>query len=119
MQYSASSFLFKNLLSISTCNPYNLRQGHRVCPETMRSGTAFEWLLGLAACAASIAQQAPPVVIADPPAEKQYPAALVGLTVPGHGADMDATFYLAAGAGTHGTVLLLHGLPGYEQNMDL
>ena len=32
---------------------------------------------------------------------------------------MDATFYLAAGAGPHGTVLLLHGLPGYEQNIDL
>jgi pimeloyl-ACP methyl ester carboxylesterase len=32
---------------------------------------------------------------------------------------MDATLYLASGAGLHGTVLLLHGLPGYESNGDL
>jgi pimeloyl-ACP methyl ester carboxylesterase len=32
---------------------------------------------------------------------------------------MDATFYLASGAGPHGSVLLLHGLPGYETNGDL
>jgi hypothetical protein len=32
---------------------------------------------------------------------------------------MDATFYLAGGAGSHGTVLLLQGLPGYESNVDL
>jgi uncharacterized protein len=32
---------------------------------------------------------------------------------------MDATFYIASGAGPHGTVLLLHGLPGYENNGDL
>ena len=32
---------------------------------------------------------------------------------------MDAFFYLAAGEGPHGTVLLLHGLPGYEINGDL
>lgn len=27
--------------------------------------------------------------------------------------------YMAAGAGPHPTVLLLHGLPGNEQNVDL
>jgi len=32
---------------------------------------------------------------------------------------MDAFFYLAGGASPHGTVLLLHGLPGYEINVDL
>jgi len=32
---------------------------------------------------------------------------------------MDGAIYLAAGAGPHGTVLLLHGLPGYENNADL
>ena len=44
---------------------------------------------------------------------------MVGLTVPSHGVDMDGLFYLAGGPGPHGTVLLLHGLPGYELNMDL
>jgi pimeloyl-ACP methyl ester carboxylesterase len=39
--------------------------------------------------------------------------------VPSHGVEMDATFYLAGGVNPHGTVLLLHGLPGYETNGDL
>jgi len=66
------------------------------------------------------AQQPPPAaVISDPPVDKQFPPGMATITVPSHGVDMDATFYLAAGSGTHGTVLLLHGLPGYEQNADL
>jgi pimeloyl-ACP methyl ester carboxylesterase len=32
---------------------------------------------------------------------------------------MNAVFYLAAGAGSHPTLLLLHGFPGNEQNLDL
>ncbi len=56
---------------------------------------------------------------ADPPRDAQHPAALQELTVPSHGAAMNAVFYLAAGATTHPTVLLLHGFPGNEQNLDL
>ena len=58
-------------------------------------------------------------VVADPPSDAKFPPRLAGITVPSHGVDMDATFYLAGGAGPHGTVLLLHGLPGYENNADL
>ncbi|MCI0349987.1 MAG: alpha/beta fold hydrolase [Acidobacteriales bacterium] len=65
------------------------------------------------------AQQPPSAVVADPPVDKKFPPAIVGLTVPSHGVDMDATFYLAGGSEPHGTVLLLHGLPGYEHNGDL
>jgi pimeloyl-ACP methyl ester carboxylesterase len=36
-----------------------------------------------------------------------------------HGARLNAVFYLASGAGPHPVVLLLHGFPGNEQNMDL
>jgi len=32
---------------------------------------------------------------------------------------MNALFYLAAGAGPHPTMVLLHGFPGNEQNLDL
>jgi hypothetical protein len=32
---------------------------------------------------------------------------------------MDAFLYLAAGPSPHGTVMRLHGLPGYEINGDL
>jgi pimeloyl-ACP methyl ester carboxylesterase len=65
------------------------------------------------------AQMTPTAVVADPPVDTKYPPGLAGITVPSHGVDMDATFYLASGAGSHGTVLLLHGLPGYENNVDL
>ncbi len=65
------------------------------------------------------AQQSPGAVIADPAADKQNPPGLSILTIPSQGFEMDAFFYLAAGGGPHGTVLLLHGLPGYEMNGDL
>jgi pimeloyl-ACP methyl ester carboxylesterase len=87
----------------------------------MRRLTAYELLYAIVAGASSLAlsQPAPPAVIADPPADSAFPPAMVPLTVPGHRVDKDAVFYLAGGAGPHGTVLLLHGLPGYEQNADL
>lgn len=65
------------------------------------------------------AQTTPAAVVADPSADRNFPPGLAGITVPSHGVDMDATFYLVSGAGPHGTVLLLHGLPGYESNGDL
>ena len=82
-----------------------------------RLGVYF--LLVFIAGLASNAQIVPSAVVADPPPDKEFPPSLVGLTVPGHGVEMDATLYMAGGKGTHGTVLLLHGLPGYEQNVDL
>jgi hypothetical protein len=48
-------------------------------------------------------------VVSDPPIDKEFPPALAVITVPGHGVEMDGTFYLA-GAGSHGTVRLLHRL---------
>ena len=81
----------------------------------------FIVLLGLAAMSGSVlqAQQIPTVVVSDPPLDKTYPPTLVAVTIPSHGVDMDATYYLASGAGPHVTVLLLQGLPGYESNVDL
>ncbi|RRA49246.1 alpha/beta hydrolase [Acidipila sp. EB88] len=58
-------------------------------------------------------------ITADPVRDAQHPAQLVELTVPSHGAAMNAVFYLAAGRGPHPVVLLLHGFPGNEQNLDL
>lgn len=65
------------------------------------------------------AQSIPAAVAADASPDKQFPAATAILTIPSHGVDMDGFLYLAAGATPHGTVLLLHGLPGYEINADL
>ena len=69
---------------------------------------------------ASVACAAPPdAVIADPAADAAHPAAMAYVRVPSHGALMNGVLYAASGAGPHPTVLLLHGLPGNEQNLDL
>jgi uncharacterized protein len=68
---------------------------------------------------ASLPAQAPTAVTTDPQVDKKFPPSVAGITIPSHGVDMDATFYLAGGPGPHGAVLLLHGLPGYEHNGDL
>ena len=76
-------------------------------------------LLGLALAGGQLRAQTPAAITSDPLADKTFLPSLLGITVPSHGTDMDATLYLAGGAGPHGTVLLLHGLPGYEANGDL
>jgi len=65
------------------------------------------------------AQQMPTAVITDPAPDKQFPPGLSVLTIPSNGSEIDAFLYLAAGSNPHGTVMLLHGLPGYEINGDL
>jgi pimeloyl-ACP methyl ester carboxylesterase len=39
--------------------------------------------------------------------------------IPSHGQKLNALTYIAAGPGTHSTVILLHGFPGNERNLDL
>jgi pimeloyl-ACP methyl ester carboxylesterase len=39
--------------------------------------------------------------------------------IPSHGAMLNALAYIAEGAGPHPVVLLLHGFPGNEKNLDL
>ena len=87
----------------------------------MWTKTIFLLLLALALVTTESvrAQELPAAVVSDPPVDKGFPPALAAIAVPSHGVNMDATFYLAAGGGQHGTVLLLHGLPGYELNADL
>src|SRR6266852_4203209 len=65
------------------------------------------------------AQQAPSAVIADGPTDKKFPPGLAQFIVPSHGVELDAWLYVASGPGPHGTVILPHGLPGYEMSGDL
>ena len=51
--------------------------------------------------------------------DADHPAINRQLLVPSDGEGMNALFFLASGAGPKPTVLLLHGLPGNEQNLDL
>jgi len=80
----------------------------------------------LAACAALLigraaasAEPIPISVVADAPQDKAHPASQLDFALPTKSAKINAVFFSAAGAGQHPTVLLLHGLPGNEQNLDL
>lgn len=65
------------------------------------------------------AQQLPEAITTDPALDKAYPAAMETFQIPSHGAMLNALAYIAEGAGPHPVVLLLHGFPGNEKNLDL
>ena len=50
---------------------------------------------------------------------KPNSASLQPVQIPSHEALLNGFVYVAAGEGPHPVVLLLHGLPGYERNLDL
>jgi len=52
-------------------------------------------------------------------ADKDRPAGAVAFQLPSHGAHLNAFLYTASGAGAHPTLLLFHGFPGNEQNLDV
>jgi pimeloyl-ACP methyl ester carboxylesterase len=56
---------------------------------------------------------------ADTDPDKTNPAAMLSFQLPSHGALLNAFVYIAAGAAPHPTVILLHGFPGNERNLDL
>jgi uncharacterized protein len=58
-------------------------------------------------------------VTADPAPDNANPAAMQSFQTPSHGALLNAFVYVAAGAEMHPTVILLHGFPGNERNLDL
>jgi len=55
----------------------------------------------------------------DPPADAGSPAQTLPQAIPSGGVNLNAILYTGAGSGPHPTMLLLHGLPGNEQNVDL
>ena len=65
------------------------------------------------------AQQLPAAITTDPPPDKAYPAAIETFQILSHGAMLNALAYIAEGAGPHPVVILLHGFPGNEKNLDL
>jgi pimeloyl-ACP methyl ester carboxylesterase len=62
---------------------------------------------------------APLAVTTDPLPDPAHPPRLEPVLVPSGGVLMNGVLYIAAGSGSHPTVLLLHGFPGNEQNLDL
>src|SRR5690606_29061204 len=48
-----------------------------------------------------------------------YPGGQVEIQIPSSGSSMYGLVYTANGKGPHPTVVLLHGLPGHERNLDV
>jgi pimeloyl-ACP methyl ester carboxylesterase len=61
----------------------------------------------------------PAAIYADPPADKANPATMEVLHIPSGGVEINGVAYVASGAGPHPAVVLFHGLPGNEKNLDL
>jgi pimeloyl-ACP methyl ester carboxylesterase len=72
-------------------------------------------LVAVAACACSAFVALP----ADTEGENTNRASMQALQIPSHGQLLNALVYVAAGAGPHPAVILLHGFPGNERNLDL
>lgn len=69
--------------------------------------------------AAGVAQTVPAAIYTDPPADAAHPAGMAVLHVPSHGALINGIVYQPSGAGAHPTLVICHGLPGNEKNLDL
>jgi len=65
------------------------------------------------------AQSVPAAIYTDPPVDAAHPAAMTVLHIPTHGAVINGIVYSPPGAGPHPTIVICHGLPGNEKNLDL
>ena len=61
----------------------------------------------------------PAAIYTDPAPDKAHPARMEVLHIPSGGVEINGVAYLAAGAGLHPTLVLCHGWPGNEKNLDL
>ena len=61
----------------------------------------------------------PAAIFTDPLPDKAHPARMEVLHIPSGGVEINGLAYLAAGAGPHPTLVLCHGWPGNEKNLDL
>jgi len=69
--------------------------------------------------AAGVAQTVPAAIYTDPPADAAHPAGMAVLHIPSHGVLIYGVVYQPSGAGVHPTLVICHGLPGNEKNLDL
>lgn len=68
---------------------------------------------------AAAAEPMPAAVVRDPPPDLAFPARMAVIHIPSGDVAINGVVYVAAGAGPHPTMLLLHGVPGNEKNLDL
>jgi pimeloyl-ACP methyl ester carboxylesterase len=68
---------------------------------------------------AAVDDSLPAAIYADPAHDSQFPANVVVLHIPSHGSVINGLAYIPSGRGPHGVLVLCHGLPGNEKNLDL
>ena len=74
----------------------------------------------IAACPQTAnAAPVPAAAVTDPPRDPAHPAYNRQLLIPSAGVGMNALLFAAAGVGPKPTMILMHGLPGNERNLDL
>lgn len=81
----------------------------------------FVTSLALTLSSAAVAQPVslPSAIYTDPISDPAHPARMEVLHVPSGNVAINGVAYLAAGPGIHPTVIICHGLPGNEKNLDL
>lgn len=73
----------------------------------------------IAALALAGADGIPPAIYTDPVPDSAHPATMEVLHIPSGGVEINGVAYLAAGPGPHSTIIIMHGLPENEKNLDL
>ena len=61
----------------------------------------------------------PAAIFTDPVRDAKHPARMEVLHIPSGGVALNGVAYLASGPGPHPTLVIMHGLPGNEKNLDL
>ena len=76
--------------------------------------------LVLASLPASVlAATVPSAIYTDPPHDAKFPASTAVLHIPTHGVAINGLAYLPSAPGAHPVLVICHGLPGNEKNLDL
>jgi len=76
-------------------------------------------VLAILYSSAAFSQSVPAAIFTDPPADSAHPASMAVLHIPSHGVSINGLIYEPSGTGPHPTLVICHGLPGNEKNLDL
>src|ERR1700730_19397164 len=85
----------------------------------MQSHKAALAVIGLSLLSSAVCAQQRRAITNDPPPNQKIPSQNVETIIDSDGSRLMGMLLLASGAEMHPMVILLHGFPGYEQNMDL
>lgn len=85
----------------------------------MRLMILFPVALAAAPALAQAPAEIPAAIYTDPAPDPAHPARSEVLHIPSGGVEINGLAYLAAGEGAHPTLVLCHGWPGNEKNLDL